>query len=261
MNVKRIAVLGFAMAAALVAALMVRGLLGGGTPHAVARVAPVPMRQVLVAAATLQPGQALSAADVKWQDWPAANIDSAFITRAPGTDMASLVKGVVVRVPLYAGQPIAANAIVHGDAVGILAAELRPGMRAVSITISADTGAGGFVLPGDRVDIIHTVKTGNHARARTILTGVRVLAVDQTYQDDKNVKPMIGRTATLELTPDQAELVESAGSTGSLSLALRGLGDNEAVAANAPRAHGDAGIAVIRYGISKPAGGQNDEVQ
>lgn len=261
MNVKRIAVLGFAMVAALVAALLVRGLMGGGTPHAIARAVSVPMRQVLVAAVNLQPGQALSADQVKWQNWPAANIDSAFVTRTPGTDIADLVKGVVVRAPLYVGQPVNANAILHGDAAGILAAELQPGMRAISISISADSGVGGFVLPNDRVDIIHTTKSGDHAHVKTILSDVRVLAVDQTYQGDRNTKTVIGKTATLELTPDEAEMVAAAGTTGSLSLTLRGLGDNQTVAANTPRAHGDGPVAIIRYGIAKPASGQNDEVQ
>ena len=101
------------------------------------------------------------------------------------------VKGTVVRAPLVAGQPITNTAIVHGDAAGFMAAMLMPGMRAVSITITADSGAGGFILPNDRVDVILTRKLdGNPPRveAKTILADVRVLAVDQTFKQDKDTK-------------------------------------------------------------------------
>jgi pilus assembly protein CpaB len=159
----------------------------------------------------------------------------------------------VVRVPLYAGQPITTMAIVHGASAGFMAAQLQPGMRAVSITISVDSGAGGFILPNDRIDLMLTTKgTENPPRVRvkTILSDVRVLAVDQTFKEDKDTKTVVGKTATLELTPEQAEMVAAAQNTGSLSLSLRGLGDNQVAATNTKRASSDDGpVSVIRYGV------------
>jgi pilus assembly protein CpaB len=254
MNTKRIIVLGFALVAASAAALLARSLMGGGTPKVEARIAPPPiaMSEVLVADSNIQPGLTLSSDMVKWQRWPASAVDSSFITHASTPNLADALKGTVVRVPLYAGQPITNTAIVHGDETGFMAAQLQPGMRAVSITISVDSGAGGFILPNDRVDLMLTVKTNDsppHVKVKTILADVRVLAVDQTFKEDKNTKTLVGKTATLELTPVQAELVAAAQNMGSLSLSLRGLGDNDAVASAKAFSGDDGPVAVIRYGI------------
>jgi pilus assembly protein CpaB len=126
-------------------------------------------------------------------------------------------------------------------------------MRAVSLAINVDSGAGGFILPNDRVDMLLTTKTSEsppHVKVKTILGNVRVLAVDQTYAQDKNTKTVVGKTATLELTPSQAELVAAAATTGIVSLSLRGLSDNETVASARPPAM-DGPVSVIRYGVMK----------
>jgi pilus assembly protein CpaB len=159
----------------------------------------------------------------------------------------------VVRVPLYTGQPISNTSILHGDATGFMAAQLQPGMRALSISISVDSGAGGFILPNDRVDLMLSTKTNDsppHVKVKTILSNVRVLAVDQTFKEDKNTKTVVGKTATLELTPSQVELVAAAQSTGMISLSLRGLGDNDALASNRPVSE-DGPVSVIRYGVER----------
>ena len=109
---------------------------------------------------------------------------------------------------------------------GFMAATLSDGMRAISIPISADSGAGGFILPNDRVDVILTRKPeGNAARgfAKTILSNLRVLAVDQTYRQEKDTRTVVGKTATVEVTPEQAEIISGAAMAGLLSLALRPL--------------------------------------
>jgi pilus assembly protein CpaB len=135
-------------------------------------------------------------------------------------------------------------------------------MRAVSIAISVDTGAGGFILPNDKVDILCTQQLGDAHRYRTttILRDVRVLAVDQTFET-KDTKTVVGRTATLELSPDQVELIERAKAGGTLSLSLRALGDS-GTAADAKLAastkHDSSQsssneIDVIRYGIMRPS--------
>jgi pilus assembly protein CpaB len=275
MNTKRLVVLGFALVAASAAALLARGMIGGGTPAVEAKPAPViAMSEVLVASANLQPGQKLTAEQVRWDKWPSSAVDAAFITRGGGGSTEDVVKGTVVRSPILTGQPITNTAIVHADAAGFMAAMLSPGMRAVSITITTDSGAGGFILPNDRIDLILTQKYGDsppRARARTILTNVRVLAVDQTSAQEKDTKSVVAKSATLELTPSQAEQVTRAQNQGQLSLALRPLGDSDdAVASNAAANMPAAGntnasdsnlgdgeaagstVAIIRYGIGHP---------
>jgi pilus assembly protein CpaB len=254
MNTKRIIVLGLALVAASAAALLARGLLGGGTPKVEAKIAPpIAMSEVLVAVSNIQPGLALTTDMVKWQSWPQSSVDPSFITHASTPNLGDAIKKTVVRVPLYPGQPISNTSIVHGDATGFMAAQLQPGMRALSITISADSGAGGFILPNDRVDLMLSTKTNDtppHVKVKTILSNVRVLAVDQTFTEDKNTKAVIGKTATLELTPSQAELVAAAQNTGTLSLSLRGLGDGDALASNKPVGE-DGPVSVIRYGVER----------
>jgi pilus assembly protein CpaB len=265
MDTKRLVVLGLALVAASGAAFMARGLMGGGTPKVEAKPAPAPvaMSQVLVAGVALQPGQKLTADQVRWEKWPASAVDSAFITHNTVASEDEAVKGTVVRVPLLAGQPITTAAIVHADAAGFLAAMINPGMRAVSITISTDSGAGGFILPNDRVDLILTQKSSEtppRVRAKTILNNVRVLAVDQTFKQEKDTKTVIGKTATLELTPSDAELVAKAQDQGTVSLSLRPLGESaDDVAANAPPRPANnndddsipgSNVSVIRYGVT-----------
>jgi pilus assembly protein CpaB len=198
----------------------------------------------------------LTADQVRWQRWPSASVDTSFITRKSVTSINDAVKGTVVRAPLLAGQPIANTAIVHGQAAGFMAAMLMPDMRAVSINITADSGAGGFILPNDHVDVILARKLdGNPPRvvAKTIIADVRVLAVDQIFKQDKDTKSVIGKTATLELTPGQAQSVAAAEDLGTISLSLRPLADSDTpVAANLPGDDDRGGqVSIIRYGVQR----------
>lgn len=260
MNTQRLVVLGLALVAAAGAAMMVRSMIGGGTPQVDAKPAPAPiaMSEVLVASANLTPGQKLLVEQVRWEKWPSASVDDSFITHSQAGSEQDAVKGVVVRSPIVANQPITKNAIIHADAAGFMAAMLTPGMRAVSIIVSAESGAGGFVLPNDRIDVIQTRKINDAAISRIVLSNVRVLAVDQTFSQEKDTKTVIAKTATVEVTPEQAELLSSAQGAGQLSLALRPLGDNEvADDANSrrrrSRASADGPVAVIRYGMIAPS--------
>lgn len=263
MDRTRMIVLAVAAVAAGAVALLARSLLGGGTPPTVAAAAPQPlMSEVLVAAGDLTPGAPLTQASVRWEGWPKASVDPSFITRATAPDLSKVVQGAVVRAPMMAGEPLTTTKVVHADSAGFLSAKLMRGMRAVSIAISVDTGAGGFILPNDRVDILCTQQLGDAHRYRvsTILNDVRVLAVDQTY-DSKDTKTVVGRTATLELSPDQVQLVERAKAGGTLSLALRALGDSGTtadakVAASAQHDSSQSSsneIDVVRYGIMRPS--------
>jgi pilus assembly protein CpaB len=258
MNTQRIIVLSLALVAAGGAALLVRGMLGGGAQVATAKPAPkISMSEVLVANVNLTPGQKLTVEQIRWEKWPSASVDPSFITHEASGSEEQLVKDTVVRAMILPGQPITKTAIVHGDASGFMAATLGEGMRAISISISTDSSAGGFILPNDRVDVILTRKTeGNNSRgvAKTILSNLRVLAVDQVYRQEKDTRTVIGKTATVEVTPEQAEQVAGASQTGSLALALRPLRD--ALAENSapePKKHvasADGAVSIIRYGIT-----------
>jgi pilus assembly protein CpaB len=275
MNTQRLVVLGLALVAACGAAFLVRGMMGGGTPQVVAS-APAPViktSEVLVAAEALQPGQPLDPAKVRWEKWPAAAVSSTFVTRDAVASAEDVVKDTIVRAPILKDQPITTSAIVHGKEAGFMAATLTPGMRAVSIMISTEAGAGGFVLPNDHVDLILTQRSNDNpprVRARTFMRGVRVLAVDQVIKEEKDQKTVLAKTATLELSPAQAETVARAQGMGQISLSLRPLsaddaviaGGNEAPAASRepagdpladmPDNNGPArpSVAIIRYGIA-----------
>jgi len=263
MNRSRVIILGLAGFAAIVAALMVRALIGGGTEkgHAAPTPPPVAMSDVLVAASNIQAGSKLTPAMVRWQAWPKSAVDSSFIAQNGVGDVAGIVKGAVARAPLVAGEPLSTAKIVHSDSAGFMAAQLSDGMRAVSIRISTESGAGGFILPNDRVDVLltHKLASGSHFAARTILEDVRVLAIDQTYGQSHSEKTVIGKTATLELSPQQAMTIAQASAAGTLSLSLRALGDNGGAREVAAAGGSAAGVSVIRYGLSPAGAGQSGE--
>jgi pilus assembly protein CpaB len=238
MNTQRLVVLGLALVAACGAAFLVRGMMGGGTPQVVAALpaATIKTSEVLVAAEALQPGQPLDPAKVRWEKWPTASVSSTFITRDAVASAEDVVEDTVVRAPILKDQPITTSAIVHGKEAGFMAATLAPGMRAVSIQVSTESGAGGFILPNDHVDLILTQRSNDNpprVRARTFMRAVRVLAVDQVYKEEKDQKTVLAKTATLELTPAQAETVARAQGMGQISLSLRPLNADDAVAAAA----------------------------
>lgn len=255
MNRSRIIVLVLAAFAAGIAALLVRGLLGGGTPAVKAAIAPAPaaMENVLVADGDIQSGTSISPAMVRWQSWPKSSVDSSFITQTGNPDTAAIVKGTVARAPLTAGEPLTGAKIIHADSASFMSAQLTPGMRAVSTAISTDTGAGGFILPNDRVDVVLTQQVSDSPRrfgSRVILSNVRVLAMDQTFTQDKDQKTVLAKTATLELAPDQATMLARSAPAGTISLSLRALGDASNVATRT--GHADSGqIVVIRYGVAR----------
>jgi pilus assembly protein CpaB len=187
---------------------------------------------VLVARQDLPTGQFLEEGVVTWQAWPDESIpDTYFIQkeREP-TDYF----GAVIRRAISKGQPVTIGELAKPGDRGFLAAVLRPGYRAVAVPTNARTGVAGFVFPGDRVDVIlsHTVvekadkKATKHRVSETVLTNVRILAIDQKV-DDQNSEPKIAKTATVEVTPKQAELLAVVQQLGSLSLSLRSLAKDE----------------------------------
>ncbi|MGN6515503.1 MAG: Flp pilus assembly protein CpaB [Rhizomicrobium sp.] len=258
MNRSRVIILVLAAFAAGAVALIMRSVLGGGTEHAKAALAPSPAAtiNVLVAASEIQAGTALTPDMVRWQSWPKSSVDSSFIAQQDGGDVSAIVKGTVAREPLLEGEPLSNTKVIHADQASFMSARLSEGMRAVSTAISTETGAGGFILPNDRVDVLVTQQVPGGQRlfaTRTILTDVRVLAMDQTFGQDKDRKTVLAKTATLELSPEQATKLTRAAASGTISLTLRALGDNNANAKVAAKAgHDDDGqVMVIRYGISR----------
>jgi pilus assembly protein CpaB len=253
MDTKRIIGLGLALVAAVGLALVVRSMMGGGTPAVVASVVPPPaikMSEVLVASENLLPGQKLEASKLRWQPWPSKAVDASFVTHDAVASIDDAVKNTVVRAPILANQPVTTSAIVHADAAGFMAASLQPGMRALSISVNTDSGAGGFILPNDRVDLLLTQKSNENpprVRTLTILSAVRVLAMDQVYKEEKDQKTVLAKSATLELTPAQAELVTKAAAIGQLSLALRPLdtADDAALSAKARAGAGERNLTVL----------------
>jgi len=267
MNVMRIAILGVAAVAAGAAALLVRGMIGGGTSTSQAAAPPVAIiTDVLVASRDIAPGHTLSVDLVRWEAWPKSAVSSTLITKDAQPDMGKAVEGAVVRAPLVTGQPITDASIVRAGAAGFLAATIKPGMRAIGMSVTAQTGAGGFILPNDRVDVVLTRElpgSGNPKQyaSETILRDVRVLAVDQTAHQEKDQQSVVAKTATLEMTPDQAELMAHAEQSGVLSLTLRALGDSSGdpstgnaaqprPAARIAASNGDKSpVVVFRYGM------------
>ncbi len=179
-------------------------------------------------------GQTVSPGDVQWQDWPASAATGNFIRKSDRPDAIEKLSGSIARAPFVNGEPIREAKLVNAKGSGFMAAILPSGMRAISTQISPETGAGGFILPNDHVDVIltrrdrtptRTAGGGDTHSSETILTNVRVLAIDQNVQEKNGQKVVVGKTATLELTPSQTETLALSQQLGTLSLALRSITD------------------------------------
>lgn len=256
MNVRRIVILSVAAVAAIGAALLARNVLGGGTPQVAAQPS-VQTANVLVASADIDPGHTLDASNVHWQPWPKDLLSPMLLTSDLHPDGLNGISGSVARTPILAGEPITENKIVHIGQAGFMSAMISPGKRAVSIPISAETGAGGFILPNDHVDVMLTRQVGGAGRnfhVDTVLRDIRVLAIDQTFKDEKDAQTAVGKTATLELASDEAELIALAQAQGTLSLALRGLAESADAKLDEESAtwgRRNGAVSVIRYGVAR----------
>jgi pilus assembly protein CpaB len=209
-------------------ALLVRGYLS----EAATRDDGPQQTQVLVAAQGLPAGTILNANHWRWQAWPDGNVDKSYVLRdrpGPGKPPAeSQFLGAAVKRAIAAGEPITVARVVKPGETGFLAGALNPGMRALGIRVTAVSSASGFVLPGDRVDVILThqlrERDGGEARtatvSETVLRDIRVLTIDQ-IADDVDKKAKVGKTATLEVSAKQAEVLSTAATIGNLSLSLR----------------------------------------
>jgi pilus assembly protein CpaB len=234
MDKKKLLLLIGAMVIAVGTALAARSLfLGASAPPAEAAAEAPKGPKVLVAQRALPTGTIITADSISFQQWPKEMVQDAYFLDGEA-DMTKLL-GTVVRFPVTAGQPVTQGALVAPGDRGFLAAALGAGMRAVTIPVSAKTGVGGFVFPGDHVDLVltQTIKgeTGVPLKAsETILRNLRVLATDQSTEsenvDGKTVVRAF-RTVTLEVTPRIAEKVAVSQTIGTLSLSLRSIADNQ----------------------------------
>ncbi|MEM1199586.1 MAG: Flp pilus assembly protein CpaB [Pseudomonadota bacterium] len=268
MNGKRIVVLGLAAGAAILAAFLAKNLVAEKEVKVVTKAAEQTVK-VLVASRDIPMGDQVTEKGMQWQTWPRKASSAKYIIKSREPDAANKYAKAMARSGLVAGEPILKKKLIMPESGGFMAAILPKGMRAVSFKISPDTGAGGFILPNDRVDVLLTRKLqatssgGSSSETvhvtETVLTNVRMLAIDQTFREnEQGEQVVVGKTATVELRPEQTEVLELADSMGSLSLTLRSIAENSGklgddgpkAAKNFAKGGSSRGIAVIRYGSS-----------
>src|ERR1700744_3635156 len=232
MKTARIIVLGIALSAGGVAAWLASGS-NDSNPAPAEPVAQLPTEDVLVAKSDIGLGQIVKPEDMVWQTWPSATASNSFIKKTERPDAQTQIAGSIARDPVIAGEPIREQKLVKGTGSGFMAAILPSGARAVSTEVSPETGAGGFILPNDRVDVILSRREKHPENpavpeliiSEVILSNIRVLAIDQAPKEKDGQTNLVGKTAPLELQPGQAETLARARQMGILTLALRSIVD------------------------------------
>ena len=257
MNTARIVVLAIAVGAGSIALYLASS--SDQAPPPAAPVVQLQTMDVLVAKSDIALGQSLGENDVQWQSWPASAASSSVIRRSDRPDAPTQIAGAIARSPFVAGEPIREPKLVRTNNSGFMAAVLPTGMRAVSTEISPETGAGGFILPNDRVDVILSKREKNPDRtaatdvvnSEIILSNIRVLAIDQAPKEKEGSSALVGRTVTLELKPDQTEMLARSRQSGTLSLALRSIADIKTVEKpEEPAERRGENLNVVRYGVA-----------
>jgi pilus assembly protein CpaB len=258
MGVSRIILLVVALLAGGLAAFLA---MRGTAPQQVVVEGPTQVIQeqkakVLVAKAPIGVGQRLTAETIEWQDWPELAVRPEYISQAALPDADTKMLDAVARFEFFPGEPILEKKLVHSDQ-GYLSAVLTKGMRGVSVPVSADAAAGGFVLPNDRVDVV----LSRGGISQTILANVKVLAIgtrlgeagttgEKANPEDPKADVFQGGTiATLELTPAQGELIINAAKIGSLSVVLRSIADFTQSPGDAVQNETSRAIRMIRFGV------------
>jgi pilus assembly protein CpaB len=217
--------------------------------------------QILVAKAPIGIGERLNPAKVEWQDWPEGALRSEYVTISAMPDAPTELSDAVARFEFFPGEPIREQKLVRSDQ-GYLSAVLAPGMRGVSVGVSAVSSAGGFVVPNDHVDVVLTTSTPAGQQSEVVLSNVRILAIgkrlgemgasggDTEGQNDSPTPETFDKStiATLELSPGQAETLINASMRGQLSLTLRSVTDfGKTADAQRPPSTSQA-VRVIRFG-------------
>lgn len=250
----RYVILAVAAIAAIALAFIVRGMLTPDRPSLVASAPPPkPVVQVLVAKRDLPIGTRLVAADLGWQPWPADALNASFVTDGTAPSLPAKMpdkavqkvarvtndmiapqgpmqafEGSIVKEALAAGEPVVARKVVRAGQSGFMAVVLQPGSRAMAVPINAETAAGGFILPGDRVDVLQARASGDGGKAfvtEVLMRNVRVLAIDQNIEPSKDSKTIVGGVATLEIPAVDVEVMARGKAQGEMQLALRSYAD------------------------------------
>lgn len=200
------------------------------------------VEDVLVAARDINPGEVLTDADLRWEQWPKAVIDQRFTLKTTGDDPMGIFRDTMARRAVMLGEPVTQAMIIKQGDAGVTSAVLTPGMRSVTIEVSARQGAAGLILPGDHVDIMLITDARSLASipenvgrdslsryaAEAILRNVKVIAINQLLAKEPGTGPGINSsTVTLEVTAEDAQRVMVAGQLGTLVLSLRGWAKNE----------------------------------
>jgi pilus assembly protein CpaB len=272
MKVAQLAVLGVAVVAAG-GAFMVANNLAQKEPEVVTiqeQAPQIELEEVLVATRNIGLGTTLQSDMIEWVKWPKEGLSDGFIIRSNKPDGLALDEDpAIARSQFFVGEPIRESKLVRADK-GYMSAILPTGYQAIATTISTATGAGGFILPNDRVDVIMTrqgeADSGNEFITESILENIRVLAIDQTIEEQDGEAVVVGSTATLQLTPKQAKILTVAQQMADrLTLALRSLedsGDETSSGADylLSGKRGNGRIRVIKYGAKKDiiAGAPNE---
>jgi pilus assembly protein CpaB len=266
--VKRAQLIGITIAggAGLLAFVLMRSIVSG--PTAPTQIAvPINATEVLVARRNIQLGEVTKPTDFRWQQWPTEAVTPGFITQSGGDGGMRLVTDAISRAPLLEGEPVTQQKLIKAGQGGVLAAILPSGMRAISTKIKEETAAGRLILPNDRVDVILTRRERNPSGqdetvADTLFRNVRVLAIGQSIGAKEGAKTSEGAadTATLELTPHQAELLARANASGEISLSLRSVADGDPKGKGPTAAMNDqrgSTVRILRYGVPSRAYGVN----
>jgi len=257
MKVTRIIILAVALGAGLLAALLMRGMMGQEPVQQAAAVAEQPMLnvvEVLVASEDIQIGSVVDAARLTWRQWPKSSVSDHYITKSSSPDATSDLAGTIARAPFLDGEPIKESKLIRSDR-GFMSAILPKGKRAVAVEVRAVSTAGGFILPNDRVDIILTRQTqrsgsGESHISETILENVRILAIDQTLAEKDGEKTVVAQeTATVELGPAEAEILAQAAQVGTISLSLRSIADSQPDSEDGSGPSRRAGVNMVKYGV------------
>lgn len=259
MRSARLIILAIALVAGVVAFMLVRNISKAPETEVVEVSKTIDVMQVLVAAKDMKPGSVISPKDLEWQDWPQSSIPN-LVRKDEKPDAMDAMKGAVVRSELVKGEPIRMSKVVNVGSGGYLSAVLPPGKRAISTAVSPETGAGGFILPNDRVDVILTRRESDPYQdgketivSDTVLTNARVLAIDQTVEEKNGETVVVGSVATLELDPEQAETLALAQRMGELSLTLRSILDGKEPSDSAkslnPARKGNT-VRMVRFGVA-----------
>lgn len=245
MSARQLIVLGIAALAAILALVLIRGVIGSRPAETAETATPVAGEQVLVITRDVAQGAALTPSDLGVALFPEGSISQAYVRISSQPSAQADFVGAITRRPFVAGEPVTTASVVQPEGRGAMAALLQPGFRAVAIEIDPETAVGGYLQPNDHVDVLvtHTDNSGGTEQVRSdvVLEDIRILALGDTTQPNNGGEgptKVVAAVAVLELSADDARALAMATELGTVSLALRGVqAETVGMSANSSR-HG-----------------------